>query len=141
MAVAVAVHGWWRDEQVRWLLEVWNASNKLKEEGADMRAVTIWSMFGAADWNTLLTQKNGFYETGVFDARCKPLRPTVLAAAAASLAKNGNFDHPVLDQAGWWRREGRHYRCPERSTGGRLGRSPRRRGGAGAGGARGRAFS
>jgi len=141
MAVTEAHHGCSRDEQVRWLLEVWNASNKLKEEGADMRAVTIWSMFGAADWNTLLTQKNGFYETGVFDARCKPLRPTVLAAAAASLAKNGNFDHPVLDQAGWWRREGRHYRCPERSTVVHLVRSPRRLLIAGASGTLGQAFS
>lgn len=126
MAVTEAHHGCSRDEQVRWLMEVWNAACQLKSEGADIRAVTVWSMLGAVDWNTLLTQKNGWYEPGVFDARCKPLRPTILATASASLASKGSFEHPVLDRAGWWRREGRHYRQPERSTVVRLAQSPRR---------------
>ena len=30
---------------------------EVREEGADVRAVTVWSMFGTVDWNTLLTQR------------------------------------------------------------------------------------
>ncbi|MDB5763420.1 MAG: family oxidoreductase [Herminiimonas sp.] len=141
LAVTEAHHGSSRDEQLRWLMEVWSAANKLKSEGADIRAVTIWSMLGAVDWNTLLVQKNGFYETGVFDARCKSLRPTVLAAAAAALASAGEFDHPVLDRAGWWRRDGRFYRPARRSGIARLVGAPRRLAITGASGTLGQAFS
>jgi dTDP-4-dehydrorhamnose reductase len=109
IAVTEAHHGNARDEQVRWLLEVWNAAHNLRNQGADIRAVTVWSIFGCVDWNTLLTQKNGFYEAGVFDVRCTPPRPTALANAVAALAATGDFDHPVLDQPGWWRRDNLLY--------------------------------
>lgn len=105
LAVSEAHHGGPRDEQLRWLRDMWNAATALKAEGADMRAVTVWSIFGCVDWNTLLTRQNGFYESGLFDVRCQPMRPTALAAAASSLAREGRFDHPVLDRAGWWRRD------------------------------------
>ena len=109
MAVTEVHHGNTRDEQLRWLKEVWDAACQLRQEGMDLRAVTIWSLFGCMDWNTLLTQHNGFYEPGVFDIRCTPPRPTALAAAAAAIAAEGDFSHPVLDQPGWWRREDRYY--------------------------------
>ena len=109
LAVTEAHHGCSRDEQLRWLMEVWEAAGTLREEGVDLRAVTIWSLFGCVDWNTLLTQPNGFYESGVFDARCVPPRPTALADAAKALATTGRFDHPVLDRQGWWHREARFY--------------------------------
>jgi dTDP-4-dehydrorhamnose reductase len=110
MAVTEAHHGCTRDEQLRWLLEVWHAAEQLRAEGADLRAVTAWSLFGAVDWNSLLVRRDGFYEPGVFDARSDPPRPTVLAQAARSLATSGSFDHPVLDRAGWWKREHRFYK-------------------------------
>jgi dTDP-4-dehydrorhamnose reductase len=115
MAVTEAHYGGTRDEQLRWLMEVWNAANTLKKEGGDIRAVTLWSMLGCVDWNTLLTEKNGFYESGVFDARCNPPRPTALASAAASLAATGEFSHPVLDRNGWWKRNLRFYPYFKRS--------------------------
>ena len=118
IAVTEAHHGCSRDEQVRWLMEVWNAAKRLRAEGADIRAVTVWSLLGAVDWNCLLQHKNDFYETGVFDVRASPPRPTVLAAATASLAATGDFEHPVLDRAGWWKREERFYR--PRAAGGKL---------------------
>ena len=107
MAVTEAHHGGPREEQLRWLKEVWDAAQTLRDEGVDLRAVTVWSILGCIDWNTLLLQKSGFYESGLFDVRSDPLRPTALAVATASLAQTGRFDHPVLDQQGWWHREHR----------------------------------
>ena len=126
VAVTEAHHGCSRDEQVRWLMEVWQAAQRLRTEGADIRAVTVWSMLGAVDWNSLLQHDTGFYEPGVFDVRSNPPRPTVLAAATAALAASGEFDHPVLDRAGWWRRDERFYRRPVRASKLRVVGSPRR---------------
>jgi dTDP-4-dehydrorhamnose reductase len=113
IAVTEVHHGNTRDEQMRWLKEVWDAACLLRQEGVDLRAVTMWSLFGCMDWNTLLTQRNGFYEPGVFDVRCTPPRPTALATAATAIVRTGNFAHPVLDQAGWWQRDDRYYRTPQ----------------------------
>ncbi|MES2932100.1 MAG: family 1 glycosylhydrolase [Pseudomonadota bacterium] len=109
MAVTEVHNGGTRDEQLRWLMDVWNAACKLRSQGADLRAVTVWSLLGCVDWNTLLTEHQDHYESGVFDVRCNPLRPTALAAATASLIASGTFDHPVLQQQGWWRRDTRFY--------------------------------
>jgi len=113
LAVTEVHHGCTREEQVRWLMDVWQAACELREEGADLRAVTVWSLFGAVDWNTLLTQRNGFYEPGAFDIRSDPPRPTLLAEAARSLAAQGSFSHPVLDAKGWWKRHERFYQSPK----------------------------
>jgi dTDP-4-dehydrorhamnose reductase len=115
VAVTEAHHGCTRDEQLRWLMEVWNGAQTVKDEGADIRAVTVWSLFGTVDWNTLLTQRNGIYEPGIFDARGPKPRRTALACASESLARHGAYDHPVLDRAGWWRRDDRYYHRPAES--------------------------
>ena len=112
LAVTEAHLGGTRDDQLRWLLQVWKAAHKLRGEGADIRAVTIWSLFGCVDWNSLLLLKNGFYESGAFDARCDPPRPTALALAAKALAQGGDVDHPVLDGVGWWKRGDRFFAGP-----------------------------
>ena len=112
IAVTEAHLGGSRDDQLRWLHQMWQAAHTLRKEGADIRAVTVWSLFGCVDWNSLLMQNNGFYESGVFDVRGKTVRPTALADAVASLAKNGDFDHPVLDGAGWWHRSDRFFAQP-----------------------------
>jgi dTDP-4-dehydrorhamnose reductase len=141
IAVTEAHHGCSRDEQLRWLMEVWNAAQRLRLNGADIRAVTVWSLLGAVDWNSLLQHENGFYEPGVFDVRFNPPRPTVLAAATASLAATGEFDHPVLDRVGWWKRGERFYRPPSRNARLRVVGSPRRLLITGASGTLGQAFS
>jgi dTDP-4-dehydrorhamnose reductase len=122
MAVTEAHHGSTREEQVRWLMEVWRGVEELRADGQDIRAVTIWSMLGAVDWNSLLVRRNGFYEPGAFDVRGGQPRRTAIGGAAASLASTGSYDHPVLDQQGWWRRDGRHYHPPARTSGTRSGR-------------------
>lgn len=113
IAVTEAHLGGPRDDQLRWLQQMWQAARKLRHEGADIRAVTVWSIFGCMDWNSLLMQDRGFYESGVFDVRGKHVRPTALAGAVASLAKKGRFDHPVLDGPGWWQRADRFFALPE----------------------------
>lgn len=120
LAITEAHHGSTRDEQVRWLAEVWRDAEGLKQTGVDVRAVTIWSLFGAIDWNSLLMRKDGFYETGAFDIRSGTPRRTALGQAAEELARCGAISHPVLDQPGWWKRECRFYQKREpvfRSTG------------------------
>jgi dTDP-4-dehydrorhamnose reductase len=103
--------------------------------------MTVWFMLGAVDWNTLLVQQNGFYEPGVFDVRCNGRRPTALAALTSALAAQGDFDHPVLDRPGWWRRDGRHYRAPRSTAIARVVGSPRRLAITGANGTLGKALS
>ena len=123
MAITEVHHGCHRDEQLRWFIEVWDTANALREEGIDLRAATIWSMFGNVDWRFLLTQNNGFYDTGAFDVRGGTPRPTIIAKAAKVLASGEKFDHPVLDAPGWWRRPARLYpwngRCKTFEPGGR----------------------
>lgn len=109
MAVTEAHHGGARDEQLRWLIEVWQAAQAVREEGIDLRAVTVWSLLGCVDWNSLLMEQHGFYESGAFDVRCNPPHPTAIAAAAKSLATTGSFEHPVLETPGWWHRGDRLY--------------------------------
>ena len=109
LAITEVHHGCHRDEQLRWFVEVWKSAEQLRQEGVDLRAVTIWSIFGNVDWRSLLTQKNGVYDTGAFDVRGGTPRPTIVAKAAKALARGAHFDHPVLDSPGWWRRPPRLY--------------------------------
>ena len=109
LAVTEVHHGSWREEQLRWLAEVWEGARALRREGADVRAVTVWSAVGAVDWNSLLVERRGFYEPGAFDIRAPEPRPTALARAAVSLVRTGTFSHPVLNQSGWWKRDDRYY--------------------------------
>ncbi len=83
-----------REEQLRWLQEVWEAAQNLRTEGIDVRAVTAWSLLGAYDWNSLVTRATGHYESGVFDVRpafgsvasASP-RPTALVQMLPDLAR------------------------------------------------------
>ena len=95
------------EEQLRWLMESWRAAKVLQEEGAEVRAVTAWALLGLNDWSTMLRERRDDYEPGAFDAREHPVRATELAAAIASLARNGDFSHPALQSPGWWRRQDR----------------------------------
>jgi dTDP-4-dehydrorhamnose reductase len=113
------------DEQIRWLAEVWSAAGELRdEEGADVRAVTVWALFGAFDWDSLLTRFHGRYESGVFAVRRGAggrleTRPTALASFVRDLAGMGRLpaEHPALAEPGWWRRPERLIYPPHRLCG------------------------
>lgn len=107
MAVTEAHMGCTREEQLRWVIEIWRGAKTLRDRGAEVRAVTLWALLGAFDWNCLLTRADGYYESGVFDVRARQPRATALASLAMSLSKRGDFHHPVLATPGWWRRDQR----------------------------------
>lgn len=93
-----------REEQLRWLAEAWSAAHATRAEGADVRALTLWSSFGAIDWSSLLTRDNGHYEPGVYDIRGSVPRATAIARMAQKLSSGRSVEHPVLSTPGWWRR-------------------------------------
>lgn len=109
LAVTEVHHGCTREEQLRWFAEIWESAGRLRLEGVDLRAVTLWSLFGNVDWRSLVTRDEGVYDVGAFDVRAPSPRPTAIAKAAAAFATGGAFDHPVLDTPGWWRRHERLY--------------------------------
>ena len=109
IAITEVHHGCTREEQLRWFVEVWNAAERERARGADIRAVTLWAMFGMVDWCSVLTRREGIHEVGAFDVRSPEPRPTLLAKAATKIGKGEKLDHPVLDLPGWWRRPGRTY--------------------------------
>lgn len=109
IAITEVHHGCTRDEQVRWLHEMWAAAQKERAAGADIRAVTLWALYGMVDWRSLLTRREGAYDVGAFDTRSDKPRPTLVAKAAAALARGERFDHPLLDLPGWWKRPGRTH--------------------------------
>jgi dTDP-4-dehydrorhamnose reductase len=104
LAVTEVHLGCTREEQLRWLKEVWDGAVSLRHEGVDVRAVTAWSLLGAYDWNSLVTRAEGYYEPGVFDLRGPRPRPTAIARMIRDLATGQLPDHPVLDTPGWWHR-------------------------------------
>lgn len=117
LAVTEVHHGCTRDDQLRWLAEVWNAALAVRDRGVPVRAVTLWSLFGAVDWNSLLLHRAGYYEPGAFDVRSPRPRPTALASAARELVAARPLSHPVLAAPGWWRRARRFYAAQTGETG------------------------
>ncbi len=109
LAVTEAHNAGPREEQLRWQVEAWDAATRLRDEGADVRAVTVWSLLGTYNWNTLVTRPDGMYEPGVFDVRGPEPRPTAVAAMVQARAAGESYDHPILDTPGWWRREERFH--------------------------------
>ena len=104
LAVTEAHIGCTREEQLRWVMDIWRGAEQLRAENVDVRAVTVWSLLGAFDWNSLLTRQDGVYEPGAFDLGGGSPRPTAVAAMIRQLAHGHAFDHPTLATPGWWRR-------------------------------------
>jgi dTDP-4-dehydrorhamnose reductase len=92
-----------RDAQLRWFKEAYNSVNQLHSEGIDVRGITVWSILGSYDWNTLITQANNYYEPGVFDVRSGQLRPTANAQLIKKMCAGDLCHHPVLQAEGWWK--------------------------------------
>ena len=114
LAITEVHLGCTREEQMRWLMESWQAAVRARGAGADVRAVTAWALLGSYDWDSLVTRDAGHYEPGAFDIRGPAPRPTALASLVTSLAAGKECRHPVLAGTPWWRRLDR---LPYASTG------------------------
>jgi dTDP-4-dehydrorhamnose reductase len=115
LAVTEAHIGAHREDQLRWLLELWEAAKHSQQQGIDICAVTVWALLGSYDWNSLVTECKGYYEPGPFDVRSAVPRPTAIATLMRELASESAPSHPVLKGHGWWRRDGR-FSCPPVAT-------------------------
>ncbi len=102
VALTEAHNGCTREEQLRWLVDVWQAANDVRRDGVDVRAVTAWALFGAYDWDSLVTRDAGHYEPGAWDVRGPAPRPTAIVGLLQDLASGREPDHPVLGTPGWW---------------------------------------
>ncbi|MCC9137027.1 SDR family oxidoreductase [Pontibacter silvestris] len=109
MAVTEVHLGCTREEQLRWIKEIWDNACQLKEEGVDIRAITAWAMLGSYGWSNLLADENQniAYEPGLFDLRSGKPRATALAKLIKGIATGQQFRHPVLEEKGWWKKEAR----------------------------------
>ncbi|MDX2244595.1 MAG: family 1 glycosylhydrolase [Leptolyngbyaceae cyanobacterium bins.302] len=107
IAITEAHLGCTREEQLRWLNEIWQVAQSVRQEGIDFRAVTVWSLLGAYDWNSLVTRDDDFYEPGAFDVRSPVPRRTAIATMLQALATGQAYKHPLLSSAGWWQRSQR----------------------------------
>ncbi|WP_427914496.1 family 1 glycosylhydrolase [Ramlibacter sp. MMS24-I3-19] len=95
-----------REEQLRWLGQAWTSAQHLRDEGLDVRALTVWAAFGTFDWDSLVTKEQGHYEPGMWDVRGgDDPRPTALATLARELGHGRKPSHPVLEGPGWWQRD------------------------------------
>lgn len=105
VAITEAHLGGSPEDQVRWLSEVWQAAETARQEGADVRAVTVWALLGSWNWANLCTVDAGMYEPGVFDLsdRAGAPRTGVLAELVEQLARGGRLDEGDASEAGWWR--------------------------------------
>lgn len=90
------------DEQLRWLVESWDAACAARRAGVDLRGFTVWSLLGAYDWDSLCMQERGWYEPGVFDVRSGTPVPTALAEAVRQLVRGERPVDPALATRGWW---------------------------------------
>jgi dTDP-4-dehydrorhamnose reductase len=106
-AITEAHLGGTREEQMRWLWEAWRTAREQRGRGVDLRAVTVWSLLGCYDWDSLVTRRAGHYEPGAYDLRAPAPRPTALARLAADLGAGREPAHPALATPGWWRRPAR----------------------------------
>ena len=75
-----------REDQLRWFVSAWRAASTARSRGVDVRAVTMWSLLGAFDWNSLVARDDNVYEVGAFDVRSAPPRRTALGTLARALA-------------------------------------------------------
>ena len=92
-----------REDQLRWFVSAWQAALAARSRGVDVRAVTMWSLLGSFDWNSLVARDDNVYEVGTFDVRSAPPRQTALGTLAQALAR-GTPPDPLASQPGWWQR-------------------------------------
>jgi dTDP-4-dehydrorhamnose reductase len=103
-----------QEDQLRWLLQTWEHCLQLRERGVPIKALTVWAVFGSLDWDSLLTQKQGHYESGVFHLKDGKLERTLLTDVVKKLAEHGDYYDGRIEYPGWWERDERFFPHPGR---------------------------
>ncbi|MDQ4139705.1 MAG: family 1 glycosylhydrolase, partial [Bacteroidota bacterium] len=98
-----------REEQVQWFKHVWDSCVELRQNGVNLVGVTAWSLLGTYDWVNLVTRIEGIYEPGVFDVRAPKPRPTAIAKMLTCLANGKEYNNPLFNLPGWWKRPNRFF--------------------------------
>ncbi|MDQ6845134.1 MAG: sugar nucleotide-binding protein [Bacteroidota bacterium] len=99
-----------REDQLRWLNEIYHTCYKALYAGINIKAITFWSLFGAYGWNNLLTGQPMDYEPGAYDLRSVVPRPTAIAAFIKNIIEANKYDHTLTLQKGWWHHPNRFYK-------------------------------
>ncbi len=94
------------EERISWVLYVWNICSKLKSEGVEVSAITIWALLGSYGWDNLLTAGKGTYEEGIFKIEDNLLIPKELAFVINDLIQQPETLPDNL-QNGWWTQDSR----------------------------------
>lgn len=99
-----------REEQLRWFRDAWQTAKRLNKKGVEIKAVTLWSVLGSFDWNSLLTKQEMMYEQGAFDIRTSSnnLRKTALALVLKDAERDRILSHPAIAGNGWWQTKKTH---------------------------------
>ena len=94
-------------ERVRWLAQHIADVVAARADGVDVRAVGAWAAFGMVDWHSLLRERAGVSEDGIytFAGRDGVPQPTAVADALRVLAAGGTIDDGGV--RGWWERDER----------------------------------
>ncbi len=100
----VHIHGS-SGEQIAWFSYIRNACIELIDQGADIRAITAWALFGSYGWSKLLTEHKGEYERGVFDVRSGEVRSTAYTQFLKTIVQAP--EAAPIYQRGWWEEDSR----------------------------------
>jgi dTDP-4-dehydrorhamnose reductase len=90
-------------QQAAWLWYVWKAAQAARDNGADVRAVTVWALLGAFGWDRLVTAGAGNYEAGAFDVRHGEPAATPLVEFITRMVDAESLEV----EPGWWTQQDR----------------------------------
>ncbi len=95
------------EDQIRWLHEIWTSAQAARDNGVDVRAVTVWALFGSWNWSNLCTRDANAYEPGVFDTSAGMPQATAYTGFVQQLATGKPALAEALQEPGWWTRPDR----------------------------------
>ncbi|MDE2572207.1 MAG: family 1 glycosylhydrolase [bacterium] len=97
------------EARCRWLAERWRDARALRDEGVPVLALGAWAAFGMVDWHSLLREREGYREDGVFTFAAPDRVPqrTALTALVERLVRGRE---PETYAPGWWEGEERLIR-------------------------------
>jgi dTDP-4-dehydrorhamnose reductase len=92
-------------ERVRWLLQRHDDVLALRSEGVAIAALGAWAAFGMLDWNSLLRERRGCAEDGIYTCAGPGREPEWTAVADAVRGLASGVRLPAANDPGWWERQ------------------------------------